>query len=236
MCGCCLHWASHSASRNSRECDGESRQYVHPHAHTHIHTLLVSTLMRTLRMAQGTKSAYVICHFSLASCRSFFLLIFPLQCHSRARCVHHQHLLLRLQRLPRPTARIRQRSPCASACHWRESGPLTDFAMHNPTAFLEHPHEFSCSDNVTMIPATQVLPVASRGPNVFGLISTRKPVCECHLSVLHKQRETGADVEKESVATTIFSPTSKGKRDRDKKCCAVVERQGESSKNLGTES
>ena len=134
------------------------------------------------------------------------------------------------------TARIRQRSPCASACHWRESGPLTDFAMHNPTAFLEHPHEFSCSDNVTMIPATQGLPVASRGPNVFGLISTRKPVCECHLSVLHKQRETGADVEKESVATTIFSPTSKGKRDRDKKCCAVVERQGESSKNLGTES
>ena len=33
---------------------------------------------------------------------------------------------------------------------------------------------------------------------------------------LHKHRETGADVEKESVATTIFSSISKGKRDRDK--------------------
>ena len=87
------------------------RQYVHPHARTHIHTFLVSTLMRTLRVAQGTKSAYVICLFSLASCRCVFLLIFPLQCHSRARCVHHQHLLLRLQRLPRPQRESGQDRP-----------------------------------------------------------------------------------------------------------------------------
>ena len=53
---------------------------------------------------------------------------------------------------------------------------------------------------------------------------------------LHKHWGTGADVEKESVATSIFSSISKEKRDRDKKCCAFVERQGESSKTLGTDS
>ena len=39
------------------------------------------------------------------------------------------------------TARIRQRSPCASACHWRESGPLTDFAP-NTFSGLQGPERY----------------------------------------------------------------------------------------------
>ena len=71
---------------------------------------------------------------------------------------------------------------------------------------------------------------------MFGFSSPRESGLRVSRVSLHKHRETGADVEKESVATTISSSISKVKRDRDKKCCAFVERQGESSKTLGTES
>ena len=136
------------------------RQFVHPHARTHIHTFLVSTLMRTLRRPQGTKSAHVICHFSLASCRCFFLLILPLPVSFTCTLCSPPAPTSPPPASSTSTARIRQRSPCASACHWREFGPLTDFApntghephlsakvadsfsyldfMHNPTAVQEH--------------------------------------------------------------------------------------------------
>ena len=160
------------------------RRYVHPHARTHTHTFLVSTLLRTLRMAQGTKSAHVICHVPphLPTPVSFLCTMCSPPAPTSPPSASSTS-----------TARIRPRSR-------RESGPLTDFApntgyepnlsakvadsfsnldfMHIPTAFLERPHEFSCSNNVAMIPATQGLVQMCSVLEAFG-----KAVCECHVSV-----------------------------------------------------
>ena len=130
---------------------------THMHAHTHFsreHSAAHST--------RGSRYKERVCHLSFLSC--VMSLLFP------------PHLPIPVSFLctmcspPAPTsptsasststARIRQRSPCASACHWRESGPLTDFEpntghephlsakvadsfsyldfMHNPTAFQQH--------------------------------------------------------------------------------------------------
>ena len=128
-------------------------------AHTHTH---FSREHIDAHSTRGSRYKERVCHLSFLSC--VMSLLFP------------PHLPLpvsftcTLCSPPAPTsppsatststARIRQRSPCASACHWRESGPLTDFApntgheptlsakvadsfsyldfMHNPTAFQQH--------------------------------------------------------------------------------------------------
>ena len=86
--------------------------------------------------------------------------------------------------------------------------------------------EFLCPDDVTMIPTSpEGLPnsealsssqqaAARRVSSLFGHSSLRK-LAAGHVSSRSGHQETGAGLDRESVATTLVNLQSKGKRDRD---------------------
>ena len=117
----------------------------------------------------------------------------------------------------------RTRSWCQSAdapARWRESGRLVDSApntgyepnlanssscTHPEHTAIDIPHrhqDFWCSDVVTMMSTS-----AKGIPNSVALSSS----CKAAVS----KASSGAELDRESVATTIFSSLSRGKRYRD---------------------
>ena len=87
-------------------------------------------------------------------------------------------------------------------------------------------HNFLCPDDATVIPtspeglrnsgasSSSKQTAASRVPSLFGPSSLLKQGA-CHVSGRSGLKESGAELDKESVATTLSSSQSKGKRDRD---------------------
>ena len=99
---------------------------------------------------------------------------------------------------------------------------------HTPINLPDSHHNFPCQDDATVISTVEDpdgLPhsgasssskqtAASRVPSMFGPSSLWKQMAG-HVSGRTGLQETGAVLDRESVATTIFSSHSTGKRDRD---------------------
>ena len=140
-------------------------------------------------------------------------------------------------------ARSRCNSPRAPA-RWSESGRIADSAPnigyepkpanffsymdpeHTPINIPASHHNILCPDDATVISTSpEGLPssgasssskqtAVSRVPSMFGSSSLWKQGA-CHLLGRSGLQETGADLDTESVAATLFSSQSKGERDRD---------------------
>ena len=162
-------------------------------------------------------------------------------------------------------ARSRRISPSAPA-RWSESGQMDDSAPDTgyepkldnffscldpeptPINIPDSHHNFLCSDDATMIPTSpEGLPnsgassgskqtTGSRVPLMFGPSSLWKQGA-CHVSGRSGLQETGAELDRESVAATLlqFPFFERERRSRHKRC-AFVERQRKSPKDPWTES
>ena len=126
------------------------RRYVHAHARTHTH---FSREHSAAHSTHGSRYKERACHLSCPPHLPTPVSFVCTMCSPPAPTSPPSASST-------STAGIRPRSPGASACHWRESGPLTDFApntgyesnlsakfadsfsyldfMHNPTAFQQH--------------------------------------------------------------------------------------------------
>ena len=97
---------------------------------------------------------------------------------------------------------------------------------HNPIVIHENKPDFRCSDDVTTIsgiargmPNSDALSsshkaTASKVSYLFGHSCSRE-TGEGHVSSRPSHRETEAELDRKSVATTLFSSQSRGKRDRE---------------------
>ena len=97
---------------------------------------------------------------------------------------------------------------------------LANFFSHmdperSPINITDSHHNFLCPDDATMIPT-----------NPEGLPNSEASIWKQSACVSGRfgLQETGAELDRESVATTILSSQSKGKRSRSKRC-AFVETQ-----------
>ena len=99
--------------------------------------------------------------------------------------------------------------------------------VHTPIHFFDSHHDFQNQDGATVIStidpegfphsgasSSSKQTAASRVPSTFGPPSLWKQMAD-HVSSRPGLQENGTISDRESVATTIFSSQSKGKRDRD---------------------
>ena len=128
---------------------------------------------------------------------------------------------------------------------WSESGGMADPAPntgyepnlanfssyvdpeHTPIDVPDSHQDFLCPDDATMIPTSpEGLPnaeafsssqkaAAGRVSSLFGHSSLGK-LSAGHVSSRSGLQETGAELDRDSVATTLFRSQSRGKRDRDR--------------------
>ena len=99
---------------------------------------------------------------------------------------------------------------------------------HTPVDIPDSHHDFLCPDDVTMIPtspdgspkteafSSSQKATAGRVSSLFGPPGLGK-LRAGHVSGRAGLQETGAELDRESVATTLFRSQSKGERDRDTK-------------------
>ena len=150
-------------------------------------------------------------------------------------------------------------TPSAPACLWRECGRLTDSAPstryevkladfssysdleHKPMDITDSNQDFWCSDDVTMIarsargmPNSEALSSsrtagASKVSSLFSHTSSRETGVG-HVSIRSRHLDTEVELDRESVATTLFSSQSKREKRSRVKFCARVE--GENLKTI----
>ena len=164
------------------------------------------------------------------------LLVFLIVC-SHVFCPRPLHSHQDPQRLPYP---IQEVGATAQAfARWSESGRVADSAPntgyefkltnlfsctdpeHTPINIPDSQHNFLCTDNATVIPPVQKVcriqkhPEANSSHQSSFIIRTVQKQGACHVSGRSGFQETGAELDRNFVATPLFSSQSKGKRDRD---------------------
>ena len=146
----------------------------------------------------------------------------------------------------------RTRSWCQSPdapARWRESGRLVDSApnqgnepkLADSSNYTDREHSpIDISRQQPRFPVLRRRHHSARGmPNSEALSSSRKAAASKvsslfghttsrktgvgHVSSRSIHQETEVELDRESVATTLFISQSRGKRDRELKCCACVE-------------
>ena len=114
---------------------------------------------------------------------------------------------------------------------------------HTSIDIPDNHQDFLCPDDATMIPTSpESLPnfeafsssqkaAASRVSSLFGHSSLGKQSAS-HVSSRSGLQETWAELDRESVATTLLSSQSRGNRDRDPNVVHSLRDRGKLQKNL----
>ena len=119
-----------------------------------------------------------------------------------------------------PTVQTRTRSrwlpSSAPASHWRESGRLTDSAPNTgyEPNFADVSRNIASEFGIPLALSGSRKAAASKVSFLFGHTCSRETGVG-HVSSRSSHQETEADLDRESVATTIIISESRGKRDRE---------------------